>query len=318
MPVCKDAFTRARQLEAQLEGAGTRIRRLEAELEGAAARIRQLEAQLEDANALNRSRTEDCHLQCIARLPRATCYREFALVPLLATDARRAFIEQLVTRSCVRHRKELQSPEFCDPPVLQVEAVEQVVNGRLLREYSQSLEGLEGLRRLDGCAAVARLLEPLKLPAAGGEPDLNEVLLFHGSTAAGVGAIARGGFDLQRGGEGTGKLFGIATYFSPNASKSDIYTEEQTSRLPRCAARKMFVARVALGESHRVLRGTPGAHRAPDNFDSVWADSRENGGCVEHLEVMIYAKGQAIPVFLVTYTHARACRCAECPKRPAS
>lgn len=286
---------------------------LKRKLSKADARIHVLEQQLEPLQKYE----EAFHWQAIARLPRTTCYRELALEPLLSVDPRRILIERLFTGSCARHRKELQSDEFCQPPQLQVQAVEQVVNGRLWRQYLQCLEDLEGLRRMECCSAIPPL-QRLKLPAAGGEPDLNEVLLFHGSTASGIEAILKGGFDPQRGGESAGKLFGVATYFAANASKSDIYTEERSNRLPQHAVRKLFVARVALGESQRVLRGCPGLHRAPDGFDSVWADSKENGGCVDHVEAMIYTKGQAIPAYLVSYVHAGSCRCAECLKRPRS
>ena len=30
------------------------------------------------------------------------------------------------------------------------------------------------------------------------------------------------------------------------------------------------------------------------HFDSVWADNRENGGCVDHREVMCYDRGQTL------------------------
>ena len=44
-------------------------------------------------------------------------------------------------------------------------------------------------------------------------------------------------------------MFGIATYFAANSSKSDIYSESFTARLPRRAERKLIVSRLALGSS---------------------------------------------------------------------
>ena len=41
-------------------------------------------------------------------------------------------------------------------------------------------------------------------------------------------------------------MFGTATYFAPNASKSDIYTDF-AARTPRWAERKLVIARLALG-----------------------------------------------------------------------
>ncbi|CDJ49830.1 hypothetical protein, conserved [Eimeria brunetti] len=54
--------------------------------------------------------------------------------------------------------------------------------------------------------------------------NLNEYFLFHGCTEERAGLIALSGFDFRRGGENGGKLFGIGTYFSPHASKADLYT----------------------------------------------------------------------------------------------
>ncbi|CDI75738.1 hypothetical protein, conserved [Eimeria praecox] len=53
---------------------------------------------------------------------------------------------------------------------------------------------------------------------------LNEYFLFHGCTEERAGLIALSGFDFRRGGENGGKLFGVGTYFSPHASKADLYT----------------------------------------------------------------------------------------------
>ncbi|XP_026192616.1 uncharacterized protein LOC34617793 [Cyclospora cayetanensis] len=53
---------------------------------------------------------------------------------------------------------------------------------------------------------------------------LNEYFLFHGCTEERAKLIALSGFDFRRGGENGGKLFGIGTYFSPFASKADLYT----------------------------------------------------------------------------------------------
>ena len=44
-------------------------------------------------------------------------------------------------------------------------------------------------------------------------------------------------------------MFGLATYFATNSSKSDIYSESFTARLPRGAERKLVVSRLALGSS---------------------------------------------------------------------
>ena len=54
----------------------------------------------------------------------------------------------------VRHRKQLHSNEWCNPPDLEVLNVEEVVNPQLFRAYATKLEDIEGLRRGAGCPAI--------------------------------------------------------------------------------------------------------------------------------------------------------------------
>ncbi|CAE8736636.1 unnamed protein product [Polarella glacialis] len=144
-----------------------------------------------------------------------------------------------------------------------------------------------------------------------------EHLLFHGALPESIEKICKGGFDPRLGGEGVGAMFGTATYFAINASKSDIYTEEFARRRQRSTQRTMIVARVALGAGFRTCEPRK-LSRPPDGppFDSVWAAAAASGGCVDHVEVMICDKSQAMPMFLVDYRHTEQCRCAECLKRP--
>ncbi|CAE8682533.1 unnamed protein product [Polarella glacialis] len=195
---------------------------------------------------------------------------------------------------------------------LEVEQIRSVVNPRLL----QSIRG----KHRGGCTAIPEL-EHLRLLPGLFRPDLNEHLLFHGALPESIEKICKGGFDPRRGGEGVGAMFGLATYFAINASKSDIYTEEFARRLQRSTQRTMIVARVALGAGFRTCEPQRKWSRPPDGpdglpFDSVWAANVASGGCVDHVEVMIYDKSQAMPLFLVDYRHTDQCRCAECLKRP--
>merc|ERR1712224_331793 len=145
----------------------------------------------------------------------------------------------------------------------------------------------------------------------------NEHFLFHGARPEVLDEICKGGFDPRRVGEQVGKLFGVATYLTPNASKADTYTESFVNRLPKTAQRKVIIARALLGEAHCTMTRMSDATRPPNGdddrpLDSVWADMRTNGGIVDHIEVMLYDKGQAYPEAIVSYSHTPSCRCAEC------
>lgn len=228
--------------------------------------------------------------------------------------------------SCVGHRRDLHATEFCEAPRLEVAHLHAVVNPRLMKLYHSKLEEFRE-QRPGSCTRVPgfRGFGLLKIPEIkGSDPEkhnLNEYFLFHGSKSAAIDEIWQNGFDPRRGGEGTGNMFGVASYFTPHASKADIYTESLLERLPQGAERRVIIARALLGESYRTTQSMRTAVRPPDGpdgrpLDSVWADTREFGGAVDHPEVMLYDKGQAYPEVIVTYRHEPDCRCAECFKRP--
>ncbi|CAK0884584.1 unnamed protein product [Prorocentrum cordatum] len=226
----------------------------------------------------------------------------------------------MVVSTVARHRESYRSSVYGDPPQLDIIRVRSVANTRLQKQYVAKLENLEGKRRHGMCSPIAALSH-LKVPVSRYDYDLNEHFLFHGAVPSTLEKICKGGFNPQRGGEATGKLFGTAAYFAANSSKADDYTEERANQLAKNATRTLIVSRVALGESFRTLRPMEQATKPPDNddgvdFDSVWADTLTNGGCVDHLEVMIYSEAQALPVALVDYRHAASCNCAFCRKRP--
>ena len=204
-----------------------------------------------------------------------------------------------------------------------------VVNPVLIKLYYVKMEELKGKR--GSCRIIRwkfgeRGSHRLQIPNdKGSNPDsrnMNEYFLFHGCEESIIEEIWQTGFDPRRAGEVTGKMFGAATYFTPNASKADAYTEPRSNRLKKEAIRHIVIARVLLGESYLTTASMTNALRPPDGhdgrpLDSVWVDCREHGGAVDHPEVMLYDKGQAYPEIIVEYKHSCLCKCAECFKRPA-
>ena len=147
---------------------------------------------------------------------------------------------------------------------------------------------------------------------------LNEHFLFHGAPPEAIEKILSGGFDHRRG-EDADKLFGLATYFTPVASKADIYTEDFGHRLARGVQRQMIITRAALGNPFRASKSMTDATLPPDGLDGLPLDSVIAVGgssCVDHTEVMLYSERQALPLCVVTYSHESSCACAECGKRP--
>ncbi|CAE8581314.1 unnamed protein product [Polarella glacialis] len=255
----------------------------------------------------------------IANLPRLSYYLEYCVEDIPSEAPQAQLLSQFVASTTAQHRRQLRSSEFCKEAQLEVLGVRAVCNPRLQKLYMAKLEHLEGKRR-QGCSPILPF-QHLKLPLGTGEADLNEHLFFHGAPIAVVDKICKAGFNPCRAGEATGAIFGTASYFALNSSKADDYTEDRGQPLPKQAKRTLIIARVLLGESHRATGPKQDARRPPDGadgleLDSVWAEDRVNGGCVDHREVMVYSEAQALPIALVDYMHKDSCCCAGCCKRP--
>jgi len=316
-PACRQA----QRANSSQEGEAS-LRRELAECKASKEELRQ---QLVDMRVARATELKARAWALIAPMPWPSHYTEFRVDRLQDNDPVHILLSMLFCDSCVQHREKLHSGKFSPAPQLLVHSIDVVVNPRLVKQYFTKAEEIEGLRR-NGCSSITPLAH-LKVPPRKGSaplsPDLNEHLVFHGATSDVVKTICRGGFDPRRGGEGVGKMFGVASYFAVNASKSDIYTEDFTQRLPRRAERQIIVARALLGESYRTTNVMKNSTRPPDGdddlpLDSVWAATRHDGRVVDHHEVMIYDKYQAIPDAVITYTHKQSCECAECAKRPGS
>jgi len=198
--------------------------------------------------------------------------------------------------------------------------VELVHNPRLQKKYELQLDDLEGSGRDRVCNPIPELAR-LKVDVDTFGRECQEHLLFHGAPKETLDLITTGGLDPRRGGEAAGRLFGHASYLASNASKADLYTDASLRQpgAQRHAKRQILVMRTALGACHRTKVPMSGAMRPPDEggrpMDSVLAVSRAAGGCVDHIEVMVYHAHQMIPAALVTYAHQAACECACCQRR---
>ena len=167
-----------------------------------------------------------------SQLPRLSHYSEYHVQPVAQEEPFALLLSGLVTKTVEKHRKSYHSKEYCPPPILVIVAVRSVVNPRLQAKYVAKLQDLEGKRKAEGCSEIGCLAH-LKLPVGMHDMDSNEHILFHGAPPAKIERICKGGFDPQRGGEATAKLFGVTTYFATNSSKSDDYTENKATPLSR-------------------------------------------------------------------------------------
>ncbi|PFH32784.1 hypothetical protein BESB_013960 [Besnoitia besnoiti] len=114
--------------------------------------------------------------------------------------------------------------------------IERLHNPLLLQRYLHERESMMLFKGNRDCASVDDVIgNPILRvqPEHAGTVNLNEFFLFHGCKANRAKLIAVSGFDCRRAGENRGKLFGVGTYFSPLASKADLYSRSpQDSSAP--------------------------------------------------------------------------------------
>ncbi|XP_062860334.1 protein mono-ADP-ribosyltransferase PARP12-like [Trichomycterus rosablanca] len=126
-----------------------------------------------------------------------------------------------------------------------------------------------------------------------GGRDVNERLLFHGTSESLIDAICDQNFDWRICGK-HGTLYGKGSYFARDASYSDGYSQSVNSTM-----KKMFVARVLVGHytcgSSTIVR-PPAKTTGKDLYDS----------CVDDISnpsiFVIFEKYQIYPEFIIEYS----------------
>mmetsp|Transcript_140761 Transcript_140761/g.449978 ORF Transcript_140761/g.449978 Transcript_140761/m.449978 type:complete len:599 (+) Transcript_140761:45-1841(+) len=253
--------------------------------------------------------------QLLSNLPHCNRYTQYRVSDMDSSCHVAIILESLVLTSLTSHRLRLGSMKMCESPRILVEKIEQVFNPRLLEKYILELQHMTGLSR-GGCETVLPPDHPLLLEPACGV-QMNECLLFHGGKDADLDRICQAGFDPRLGGQSTGRLFGRGTYFAENFSKADLYAGSRPFGKPS-GTMSVLVARVALGQAYRTLVPMNDIALPPqrpgtrDPYDAVWVRPKEDGGCVDHAEYVIYKDSQAVPMYRIRYRHDESCWCSRC------
>uniref|UniRef100_A0A8C4NAB3 Poly [ADP-ribose] polymerase n=1 Tax=Eptatretus burgeri TaxID=7764 RepID=A0A8C4NAB3_EPTBU len=122
------------------------------------------------------------------------------------------------------------------------------------------------------------------------EGQVEERLLFHGTSSSSITGICNMNFDMRLHGK-HGALYGKGVYFAKNATYSDRYvTEAQFSK-------QMILARVLVGE---YMQGKETYRRPPEKAPNILYDS-----CVDDISnpeiFVIFEKDQMYPEYLLEY-----------------
>ena len=250
--------------------------------------------------------------------------------PLATSGPEFNTLVRIFKESMTSHRKSFNSSEWCPKPMVEVTKIQEVVNPYKQRIYEAAQKEVVS-RNPSGCGRVPGI-SAQRHDHSVGQGGLNEYFLFHGTKYDQVDQIIDYGLDPQRGGEAAGALFGYGTYFAENASKSDMYTTcDQCAARPsadgKChhptGLRCMIVAQVLLGKTCPVTQGDSKRMRAHDRedgkgpYDSHTALKRADGGCVDHMEFIIFKEQRALVRFLIFYKHKEKCECKDCLFRRA-
>ena len=241
--------------------------------------------------------------------------------PLATSGPEFNTLARIFTDSMTSHRKFYGSDVWCPKPTVEVIKIEEVVNP-LKQSIYEAAQKEVGSRNPSGCGPVPGIGAPKYRPPIG-HVDLNEYFLFHGTNHDNVDQIIQHGLDPQRGGDATGARFGHGTYFAENASKSDMYTTcDQCTADEKChhptGIRCMIVAQVLLGRTRAVTEKDRNRMRAHDRedgkgpYDSHTALKRADGGCVDHMEFIIFKEQRALVRFVIFYKHKETCQCKDC------
>jgi len=238
--------------------------------------------------------------------------------------------------SMVSHRLRLGSDVWCVPAKVSVTRIEELVHpsNQMLYEAARRMRASEDTSC--GCTPIAGI-SAFKCEVQPGWVDMNEYLMYHGTTLSNAEQIVARGFDAQRGGESAGAMFGRGVYFAENASKSDLYTTCDLCKsignhdFHKCrhaqGERCILVARVLLGESKTVKNSVDAGGmdqiRAPQrddgsSYDSITALTKAEGGQLDHKEFVVFKDRQTLASFRIFYRHDSSCSCNGCKHRRSS
>jgi len=130
--------------------------------------------------------------------------------------------------------------------------------------------------------------------------EVNEVFLFHGTSAAAADAIATGNFKVNLAGSNAGTLYGRGVYMAENATKSDEYTRER----PGDQLRYLLLCRTLLGRAYYSDTKETDPRQCEEaclrgKFHSVLGDRRKCRGTFR--EFVVFDEDQVYPNYILAY-----------------
>jgi len=206
-----------------------------------------------------------------------------------------------------RDRRSGQLPER-----LRVTNVMRIENRDLWAQYCAGREGVKAKRR-HRAVALEKLTKagPAQTMALASsdlkqdiDRDINEVLLWHGTSPNGAMGIKNEGFRMSKAGTNAGSMFGPGIYLAENSTKSDEYAQDDKDGLYQgqfC----LLLCRAVLGQVLQMVDGGEAVHgmvseaMRSEKYDSVLGDRAVAVGT--YREFVIYKAEQAYPEYVILY-----------------
>mmetsp|Transcript_101439 Transcript_101439/g.327346 ORF Transcript_101439/g.327346 Transcript_101439/m.327346 type:complete len:301 (+) Transcript_101439:2-904(+) len=196
------------------------------------------------------------------------------------------------------------------PKRLRAKNVQRIENSPVWRRYA---EGRESIRQKTPrrCTPIADLSGAVVTmghfpPELGHELEgqVNEVMLWHGTSPAGAQGIIANGFRTSFAGSHAGTMYGSGLYFAEASSKSDEYATDAKDGAHKglCC---LLLCRVVLGEAMHLTAGgsaTYGMIKAGIEggaYDSVLGDRKAFAGT--YREFVVYEGDQVYPAYVILY-----------------
>lgn len=168
-------------------------------------------------------------------------------------------------------------------------------------ELAESRGAFTAIQDLEGSGRAKTMAPFGGKPDAAMHEDMNEVYLFHGTSASGAMSIRDGGFRLSLSGSNAGTMFGRGVYFAEASSKADEYAETDASGI-YTGVYAMLLCRVACGEPFRITKSNiPAIESALESgeYDCVLGDREAAVGT--YREFVVFDEAQIYPEYVVLY-----------------
>ena len=176
-------------------------------------------------------------------------------------------LNECFQESLIGHRK---NTTICAAPQIKVERTEQRFNPAEAAEYNQYL-----LTKMPFHVAVEFVCYPWQRIQPVGDHH-NEIFAWHGTTNQ--HSLEQDGFDMRhiRYGKAHANLFGDGLYFSPHASKADMYSRPMPLS-HKTAPKQIYLVRLNMGRVWEIYVSEKNRRFPPNNRDTARAVGAPTG-----------------------------------------